>query len=262
MVQYSMRYDIMLLGGVLMKSGIYLIENIANNKKYVGQSLNVNGRIGRHKSYLKRQAHENQYLQRAYNKYGAKNFKFKVLEKCPIEDLDDKEIYYISKFETLDYEKGYNLEGGGNAGKIISETTRLKKVGKNNPMYGKKVSDKTKKKMSESSRGKNNKLSEEDVVEIKKLLIKGIEQKEIGDIYGVTFSTISKIATFKNWEYVRPDLNDEYLKVKALKEKEDIDTVLRLWDEGKSLRGIQEKTHIDRRKSREIIRQYRDNQED
>ena len=43
-------------------SGIYCIENIENNKKYIGQSKNINGRWYKHKNELKRGVHFNDYL--------------------------------------------------------------------------------------------------------------------------------------------------------------------------------------------------------
>ena len=36
-----------------MKSGIYKITNLINNKIYIGQAVNINERIGFHKKYDK-----------------------------------------------------------------------------------------------------------------------------------------------------------------------------------------------------------------
>lgn len=63
-----------------MKSGIYMITNLANNKKYIGQSVDVENRIRHHKSSLKHGRHENSHLQNAWNSYGADNFAFECLE--------------------------------------------------------------------------------------------------------------------------------------------------------------------------------------
>lgn len=245
-----------------MMSGIYLIENVENHKKYVGQSINVKIRIGKHKSYLKSGKHENIYLQRSYDKYGLNSFNFKLLESCSVEELDEREIYYISFYNTLDYNVGYNLESGGNEGKIVSELTRLKKVGKNNPMFGKKKTEEEKEALSKSARGQNSKLKENDVVEIKKLLIKGVPQGEISEMFNVHFSTISKIATFKNWGYLRPDLNERYIEAEDLRKKAEINSVLNLYESGYSLREIHDVTGIDRRRISKIARQHRDNQKE
>ena len=52
------------------KSGIYIIENKVNGKKYVGQSVNIGSRKSKHFGELKRGTHHNGYLQNAYNKHG------------------------------------------------------------------------------------------------------------------------------------------------------------------------------------------------
>lgn len=76
-------------------SGIYCIENLSTNKKYIGQSVNISERWKKHISELNNGLHHNDYLQKAWNKYGIENFKFYVLEYCPIDKLNEKEIYYI-----------------------------------------------------------------------------------------------------------------------------------------------------------------------
>ena len=171
-------------------SGIYCIENIVNNKKYIGQSKNINDRWRRHKSELNRGNHDNDYLQKSWNKYGESNFSFYILDNCNLSELDEKEKYYIDFYKTLDRNYGYNLKSGGqNNGSIASEYVRQKmssslkqayaknkelkdkrrqdalnqwanpelkdKIsGKNNGMYGKHHSDEAKQKMSEKKKGR------------------------------------------------------------------------------------------------------------
>lgn len=94
-----------------MQSGIYIIRNIINNKCYIGQTNNLKGRWIKHRNFLRKNKHHNKHLQAAWNKYGEKNFLFETLEKCPINELDEKEIYYIDKYKT--YINGYNLDKGG-----------------------------------------------------------------------------------------------------------------------------------------------------
>ena len=106
--------------------GIYCIENLIDKKKYIGQSCNIQRRINDHKSSLQRGSHRNAHLQRAWNKYQEENFNFYVLESCPKTSLDERESYYISYFNTMKDEYGYNLEGGGNKNKVMSKETRHK----------------------------------------------------------------------------------------------------------------------------------------
>ena len=93
----------------IILKGIYSIRNKVNNKVYIGSSKNLNIRLTRHKNYLLKNKHENSYLQKSYNKYGLENFEFSILEECEVEELVNKEIYYIDLFNSLDSSKGYNL---------------------------------------------------------------------------------------------------------------------------------------------------------
>lgn len=169
-------------------SGIYCIENIKNNKKYIGQSKNINDRWCKHKNELNHGTHDNDYLQKSWNKYGEENFKFYVLEECPVEELNDRERHYIDFYNTLNREYGYNLKSGGQDKNSLSEEIRnrisesnkkaylksslrelrsvdalnqwsnpeikAKILGENNGMYGKHHSEETRKKMSEMKKGK------------------------------------------------------------------------------------------------------------
>jgi len=135
-----------------MTTGIYCIKNSMNNMLYIGQSINIEKRIVKHKRKLLIGKHENIYLQRVWNKYGKDNFEFFSLESCDKSSLDEQEIYYINLFDSM-YPKGYNLNTGGNLNKEISEEVR-NKIGRGNK--GKTLSDETKRKISIGISGKNN----------------------------------------------------------------------------------------------------------
>lgn len=60
------------------KKGIYKLT--ISNHIYIGSTVNLSKRLKRHMSDLKRDDHENTYLQRAYNKYGKEQFSWEVLE--------------------------------------------------------------------------------------------------------------------------------------------------------------------------------------
>lgn len=134
--------------------GIYEIKNLIDNKRYIGQSVNIYKRWKSHRCELNNNDHKNSYLQNAWNKYGEKNFKFSILNTCNQEDLDSKEIYYITLHNTTNEDLGYNLTSGGNSQKIISGRSIQKMIdirwtdqkrkenadriiGANNPMFGK-----------------------------------------------------------------------------------------------------------------------------
>ena len=164
-------------------SGIYCIENMTTNKKYIGQSRNIDDRWYKHKNKLRNKKHENDYLQKAWNKYGEDDFKFYIIEECDIEKLDEREIYYIDFYNVLNHDYGYNMQSGGQSSclteyaraklsasiKKAYQNENLRKqrsidalnqwanpeikkkiTGKNNGMYGRKHSKETRRKMSEN----------------------------------------------------------------------------------------------------------------
>lgn len=80
-------------------SGIYKITNKNNSKIYVGSSYNIYLRKSKHYSDLNKNKHHSIKLQRAWNKYGESVFDFEVIESCNVEDLINKEQYYIDNLK-------------------------------------------------------------------------------------------------------------------------------------------------------------------
>lgn len=91
--------------------GIYKITNTTNNKCYIGQSRDIEARWAKHLSAYK--SSPDWELYRAFKKYGISAFKFEVIEECSIEELNEREIYWIAQYDS--FNNGYNMTLGGEA---------------------------------------------------------------------------------------------------------------------------------------------------
>jgi group I intron endonuclease len=130
-------------------SGIYIVLNTKNGKVYLGQAQDLRKRWQNHRSALRRGHHCNHHLQNAWNKYGAKAFQFKVLEYCPIEQLNEREQHHITIYRARGM--AYNLTDGGDGGRNPSVETRQRI---SESLKGKTRSIETRAKISESLKGR------------------------------------------------------------------------------------------------------------
>lgn len=146
---------------------IYKAENKINGNCYIGKTTrNIEIRIKRH-LYDARTKSSNSIFHKALRKYGSENFEWSIL--CTTDDYDKLnklEIFYIEIYSKIT--KIYNITkgGGGQLGVKIKDSTRQKlseawyknpKIykGKDNPRYGKEVTEETRKKQSEARKGKS-----------------------------------------------------------------------------------------------------------
>lgn len=99
----------------IIEGFIYQIKNLVNNKLYIGQTTRpLHKRIYEYKSAFNLNKFHNQHLLNAFNKYGWDNFEFKIIDSgTTIDELNEKEIYYIKKFNTTNKSIGYNISDGG-----------------------------------------------------------------------------------------------------------------------------------------------------
>ena len=89
---------------------IYMIKNKVNGKIYIGKTKDFYDRKRDHFNALRKNEHCNEHMQMAFNKYGEENFEMSILEVCAIEELDEKEIYYINKYNSRNRKIGYNIK--------------------------------------------------------------------------------------------------------------------------------------------------------
>lgn len=143
-------------GNVKMETCVYKIVNTANNKVYIGSTKDFNTRKRNHLSQLKNNKHGNWKLQNAWNKYGEDNFKFKIIEKCELDERIEREQHYMDMYKSYNDENGYNIDPNAisSIGIKRSKETR-EKISK--AQKGKKLPDETKKKISQSLKGRKKK---------------------------------------------------------------------------------------------------------
>lgn len=94
-------------------SGIYLIRNIKSNKCYIGQAKHIGKRIYEHIRSTNNpdRSDYNYPLHRAIRKYGIDNFELVILEACDNTILNEREQYWINKYDCKT--QGYNQTLGG-----------------------------------------------------------------------------------------------------------------------------------------------------
>ena len=100
---------------------IYSITNNLNGKQYIGKTTKLNP-YDRWKEHIRNAKSKEGTVAyssihtmpiiRAINKYGSDNFKFRVLEECTDDNVDEREKHYIAEYNTCDG-TGYNCTYGG-----------------------------------------------------------------------------------------------------------------------------------------------------
>lgn len=96
-----------------MKAIIYKITNLVNGKIYVGKTTKTaEERLKKHFTST-----HNLALKRSFAKHGKENFKIEVLEECELANINEREIFYISLFDSTNPYIGYNFTAGGEGGK-------------------------------------------------------------------------------------------------------------------------------------------------
>ena len=98
-------------------SGIYKITNLKNNLVYIGQTVNFGIRRRDHWSDKTQDD-----LHNDIQKLGKEYFKFEIVEKCDIDQLDEREKYWIEYYDS--YNMGYNNTGGGSGNKLNANNSQ------------------------------------------------------------------------------------------------------------------------------------------
>lgn len=95
-------------------TGIYMVNNLINDHKYIGQAKDIYKRFNSHHiceyNNPKNCCYETKFYQ-ALRKHGLDNFEVIVLVLCSEQELDEKEKFYIAQYNT--FHDGYNSTEGG-----------------------------------------------------------------------------------------------------------------------------------------------------
>lgn len=224
-----------------MPFGIYSITNVVTGEMYIGQTIqDFKKRWKSHISALNRGNHDNEYLQRSWNKYGEDAFKFKAIHYCDeLDILNDLEKYYIKKYDT--YNNGFNMtEGGDYFLNEISEEIRKKRL-ENLKKVNRERSDYT----------------EHQIAKVKEMLSvlenNQISIKKISKLTGVREGVIYNVKYLNSWVDVRSDLNEK-LKIINNKEARNESIVKDLYSKKYLLNEISEKYKLSQDTIKRILR--------
>lgn len=135
--------------------GIYKITS-PSSRIYIGQSIDI---FNRFKSYKQAKCKEQPKIYKSILKYGWESHLFEVELECSVDELNEKERFYQEKYNSV--EKGLNCvytKTNDKSGKS-SEETKLK-ISLNNArqFLGKKHTEESKLKMSNSLKGRQSRL--------------------------------------------------------------------------------------------------------
>jgi group I intron endonuclease len=183
---------------------VYKITNTLTGDFYIGSSTNLYKRYYTHVNHMKKGKMSCILLNRAAKKYGEENFSFEILVKCPPEYVLKLEQWFISNLNPK-----YNVAkiAGSNLGIKRTEEVKLKKSDSQkenwkDEAYRTKHLESLSKNWRRGSSHRMAKLTEEQVVEIKKQLASGLLPKQVSDNLKLSYYSIKDICRGKTWKNV------------------------------------------------------------
>jgi group I intron endonuclease len=138
-----------------VKEGIiYLVTNKTNGKRYVGQTVRtLRRRWSEHKNAAVKG--EMTPLHKAIRKYGHENFSVEVLADSWQPFLSTLEVFFIFLYVSHIKHQGYNVTTGGE-GASGENNPHFGKFGAAHPVYGTKLTEEHKAKISAMQTGESN----------------------------------------------------------------------------------------------------------
>jgi group I intron endonuclease len=223
---------------------IYKAINLINNKIYIGQTIiSLSERKGDHRR--KSLIHSSTtYFHNAIRKYGFNNFSWVIIDIADnINKLNTKEEFWIKYYNSTDKKYGYNLSSGGlnkktnlstkikisqiqkgiKRSKEFKEKISLVTKGSKNPFYGKKHSEETRKKISETKKNQKLKATKEHIekcimrgerngrttittqqaIKIKIMIKDNIPNKNIMEKFNISKNCFQAIKHNHTWKHIK-----------------------------------------------------------
>lgn len=182
--------------------GIYKITNLINNKIYIGQSWDI---LKRKYIYSRNLCKSQRFLYNSFIKYGTENFIFEIIHELPIdvnqEILNNYEILYWQLYKDCNSEL-LNIREPGSNGKLSDETK--KKISESHLKLGYKASEETKQKLRDSHKTRiyTSRKKLPKIKSIKKILTYGSKKdKIILDVNtGIFYTSVSEAARIYNFK--------------------------------------------------------------
>ena len=149
------------------KGLVYYCYNRLTRKIYIGYTLTTLSRRIISHYHISKHNNSNNYFKNSLAKYPKDIFEWGVLYcSHSLEELKDREKYYIELFNSNNRKSGYNLTSGGEQCnfndevklKISKKAKERNLKGENSPFYNKKHTEETKKHLSTIRKGKCNNL--------------------------------------------------------------------------------------------------------
>lgn len=111
---------------------IYGIINTVNSKIYIGKTKCIYKRCAQYIYDFGNRVcgHLNDHLFNAMTKYGIENFDMVPIEFCNLENIAERELYWINYFKSNDRMYGYNLRLDSRTGMIAAPET-IEKIRRN-----------------------------------------------------------------------------------------------------------------------------------
>ncbi len=225
---------------------IYLLTNLTNGKKYVGQTVQPVGvRFRQHingANSSKKTGKKDFYLHRALRKYGESNFQISLLCSCENkEELDLMEDLYIAVHDSINNKIGYNRKRGGANGKPSEATRALHsrvRKGKILVPAGWHHTEASKQKMSASRKGHKSYKYRRDVpTEELARLYKTHTTPEIGKMFGIDPSTVADRLK-KSGVPIKTRSSYRGLQRRQLRQDIDTQELVQLYKEGMNTKEL------------------------